>query len=69
VRTFTAGLTCRTDPDADPAPTRFNCVRSLGCSVDIARSALQMSKKIVAMVNPSVPRTFGDGQIHDSVSA
>jgi acyl-CoA hydrolase len=34
--------------------------------VDVVRAALQVARKIVAMVNPHVPRTFGDGNIHTS---
>ena len=37
---------------------------SLGVSVDIAYPALQYAKKVVAQVNPQVPRTHGDGIIH-----
>ncbi len=37
---------------------------SLGVSVDIARSAVDNAKKIIAMVNPMMPRTHGDGMIH-----
>ena len=39
---------------------------SLGPSVDIARSAIQNAKYIIALSNPSMPRTFGDGLIHKS---
>lgn len=39
---------------------------SLGISVDIARSAVNTAKYVVAMVNPQVPRTHGDGLIHSS---
>jgi acyl-CoA hydrolase len=34
---------------------------SLGVSVDCARSALQVAKVVIAMVNTHQPRTFGDG--------
>ena len=37
---------------------------SLGVSVDIARSAVNTAKYIIAQVNPFVPRTHGDGLIH-----
>lgn len=37
---------------------------SLGLSIDIARSAVDNSKKIIALVNPRMPRTHGDGMIH-----
>jgi acyl-CoA hydrolase len=39
---------------------------SMGVSVDIARSAVNTAKHIVASVNPNVPRTHGDGLIHSS---
>ncbi|HEU4574875.1 MAG TPA: acetyl-CoA hydrolase/transferase C-terminal domain-containing protein [Chitinophagaceae bacterium] len=39
---------------------------SLGVSVDIARSAVNTAKHIIAQVNPLVPRTHGDGLIHYS---
>lgn len=37
---------------------------SLGPSVDVARSAVNTAKKVIAQVNPRVPRTHGDGMIH-----
>lgn len=37
---------------------------SLGVSVDIARSAVDCAKQIIALVNPKMPRTHGDGMIH-----
>jgi len=37
---------------------------SLGLSIDIARSAVDNAKKIIALVNPRLPRTHGDGMIH-----
>lgn len=39
---------------------------SLGVSVDVARAAVQCSRFLVAQYNPRMPRTFGDGQIHNS---
>lgn len=39
---------------------------SLGTSVDCVRAALENSKVIVAQVNKQMPRTFGDGTIHQS---
>lgn len=39
---------------------------SLGPSVDVTRSALQVARTIVAMVNPLLPRTFGDASVHVS---
>lgn len=37
---------------------------SLGVSVDISLSAIKNAKKIIALVNPQVPKTCGDGFIH-----
>ncbi len=37
---------------------------SLGVSVDIARSAVNTAKYIIAQVNPKVPRTHGDSLVH-----
>lgn len=37
---------------------------SLGVSVDIARSAVNTARYIIAQVNPNVPRTHGDSLIH-----
>ena len=39
---------------------------SLGVSVDIARAAVKYSRRVVAQVNPQMPRTHGDGLIHIS---
>lgn len=39
---------------------------SLGTSVDITLSAIEKAKKVVAQVNPKVPRSHGDGIIHIS---
>lgn len=36
---------------------------SLGTSVDVARSAVDSARYVVAQVNPNVPRTHGDGMI------
>jgi len=38
----------------------------MGVSVDIARSAVNTAQHIIALVNPNVPRTHGDGLIHSS---
>jgi len=37
---------------------------SLGTSVDITLPAIQNAKKVIALINPQVPRTHGDGIIH-----
>jgi acyl-CoA hydrolase len=39
---------------------------SLGTSVDITRSAVLHAEKVIALVNPKMPRTHGDGLIHYS---
>ncbi|TXF77596.1 acetyl-CoA hydrolase/transferase family protein [Chryseobacterium sp.] len=39
---------------------------TLGTSVDVARSAVDTAKIIIAQVNPRMPRTHGDGMIHFS---
>ena len=37
---------------------------SLGLSVDIARAAVDSARQIIALVNPLMPRTHGDGMVH-----
>lgn len=37
---------------------------SLSLSIDIARSAVDSAKHIIALVNPLLPRTHGDGMVH-----
>ena len=37
---------------------------SLGVSVDVTLPAIQTAKKVIAQINPRVPRTHGDGIIH-----
>lgn len=39
---------------------------SLGTSVDVTLSAIEMAKLVIAQINPNVPRTHGDGIIHVS---
>lgn len=39
---------------------------SLGVSVDVARSAVRNARMVIAQVNPNMPRTLGDGQVHVS---
>jgi acyl-CoA hydrolase len=39
---------------------------SLGISVDIAKAACEVAQKIIALVNPKMPRSLGDGFIHHS---
>src|SRR5690554_1586043 len=37
---------------------------SLGSSVDVAKPAVDMARLTIAQVNPNIPRTHGDGQVH-----
>ncbi|MCH8501978.1 MAG: 4-hydroxybutyrate CoA-transferase [Aliidiomarina sp.] len=37
---------------------------SLGISVEATRAALQVAKKVIAWVNPKMPRTHGDSFVH-----
>lgn len=39
---------------------------SLGVSVEATVAAIENAKKVVAQVNPNMPRTFGDGILHVS---
>lgn len=39
---------------------------SLGVSVDVAASAVRNARTVIAQVNPNMPRTLGDGQVHAS---
>lgn len=39
---------------------------TLGPSVDVALSAARTAKKVIAQVNPCMPRVFGDGILHIS---
>lgn len=39
---------------------------SLGTSVDVTIPAIECAKKVIAQINPNVPRTHGDGIIHIS---
>ncbi len=39
---------------------------TLGVSVDVARSAVLHAKRVIAQVNPRMPRTHGEGQVHAS---
>lgn len=37
---------------------------SLGLSVDVTLPAIETARKVIAQINPNVPRTHGDGIIH-----
>lgn len=37
---------------------------SLSLSIDIARAAVDCAKQVIAVVNPKLPRTHGDGMMH-----
>lgn len=39
---------------------------SLGVSVDVARAAVRCAGIVIAQVNPNMPRTHGDGNVHIS---
>lgn len=39
---------------------------TLGTSIDAAKTAVQTAKKVIAQVNPNMPRTNGDGHVHIS---
>ncbi len=39
---------------------------SLGVSIEVTNSAVQCAKKVIAQVNPNMPRSHGDGLIHMS---
>ncbi|MBT4791161.1 MAG: 4-hydroxybutyrate CoA-transferase, partial [Halobacteriovoraceae bacterium] len=39
---------------------------TLGPSVDISVSALHSAKKVIAMINPNMPKVFGEGVVHHS---
>lgn len=39
---------------------------TLGTSIDAAYTAIRYAKKVIAQVNPKMPRTHGDGHIHYS---
>ena len=39
---------------------------SLGVSVDVAAAAVQMASRVIAQINPHMPRTYGDGLVHVS---
>ena len=44
-------------------PDEFGYV-SLGVSVDITRTAARYAKRVIAEINPNMPRTLGDTSIH-----
>lgn len=37
---------------------------SLGCSVDATRAAVDCAKHVIAVINPQMPRSHGDGLLH-----
>lgn len=39
---------------------------TLGTSIDAALTAVKTARKVIAQINPSMPRTHGDGQVHIS---
>ena len=39
---------------------------TLGTSIDAALTAVKTARKVIAQINPNMPRTHGDGQVHIS---
>jgi hypothetical protein len=39
---------------------------SLGVSVDVSLSAMQHARRVIAIINPQMPRTHGEGVVHIS---
>ncbi|HEU5050909.1 MAG TPA: acetyl-CoA hydrolase/transferase C-terminal domain-containing protein [Gemmatimonadales bacterium] len=37
---------------------------SLGTSVDVSRAAVRVARRVIAEINPQMPRTHGDGLVH-----
>ncbi len=48
------------------SPPDYHGYCTLGTSADIAISAIRNAKKIIAQVNPQMPRVLGEGFIHSS---
>ncbi len=48
------------------SPPDYHGYCTLGPSADVAVSAVRNAKKIIAQVNPNMPRTMGEGFIHSS---
>ncbi len=48
------------------SPPDKNGFCTLGCSVDASLAAAQTARKLIAEINPNMPRTHGDGVIHIS---
>ncbi|GAL87669.1 propionyl-CoA:succinate CoA transferase [Sporocytophaga myxococcoides] len=46
-------------------PDRFGYC-SLGVSVDTTKAVIETAETVIAQINPSMPRTYGDGLIHIS---
>ncbi|WKX97471.1 hypothetical protein Q1695_013268 [Nippostrongylus brasiliensis] len=39
---------------------------TLGCNVDTSKAAIEVATKVIAVVNPNMPRTYGNSMIHQS---
>lgn len=48
------------------SPPDKNGYCTLGTSVDVARAAVISARYVIALVNPKMPRTMGDGIVHKS---
>lgn len=40
---------------------------SVGVSVDVVIAAIKSAKRVIAQINPQMPRTLGDGIVHQSI--
>jgi acyl-CoA hydrolase/RimJ/RimL family protein N-acetyltransferase len=48
------------------SPPEEDGFASLGVSVDIAKNVIRKAKKVIAEINPNMPRTLGDSLVHVS---
>lgn len=65
-RLFTNGILPLDVAMVQVSPPDAHGFCSLGTSIDAAKTAVQTAKKVIAQVNPQMPRTHGDGHVHIS---
>lgn len=65
-RLFTNGILPLDVAMVQVSPPDVHGYCSLGTSIDAAKTAVQTAKKVIAQVNPQMPRTHGDGHVHIS---
>lgn len=65
-RLFTNGILPLDVAMVQVSPPDAHGYCSLGTSIDAAKTAVQTAKKVIAQVNPQMPRTHGDGHVHIS---